>query len=79
MQNETSYNETSYNEICHNEIYKCKETHPNISKLWIDLLMQKPTDIALQTKIKKAIDCMHCMRDLTLHEISLVLIYFKSL
>ena len=35
MQNETSYNETSYNEICHNEIYKCKETHPNISKLWI--------------------------------------------
>ena len=79
MQNEICQNETSYNEISYNDIYKYKETHPNISKLWIDILMQKPNDIALQTKIKNAMNCMQGMRDLTLNEIALVVIYFKSL
>ena len=78
-QNEICQNEICHNEICQNEIDKYKETHPIISKLWIDLLLQKPNDLGLQTKIKKAMDCMQSMRDLTLHEIALVLIYFKSL
>ena len=72
-------NEICQNEICQNEIYKYKDSHPIISKLWIDLLLQKPTDPALQRKIKMATNCMQNVRDLTLHEIALVLIYFKSL
>lgn len=75
-------NEMCENEMCENElneINKYKESHPNISKLWIDVFLQNPNDSILQPKIKNAIDCMQGMRDLTLHEIALVMIYFKSL
>ena len=85
MQNEICQNEIIMqneiwqNEICKNEIYKYKKTHPNISKLWIDVLLQNPNDLLLEKKSKNAIDCMQRMRDLNLHEIALLLIYFKSL
>ena len=76
-QNEIYQNEIYQNEL--NEINKYKESHPNISKLWIDVFLQNPNDSLLEPKIKIAIDCMQGMRDLTLHEIALMMIYFKSL